>query len=104
MGNCNFSQKADCKRISTTVDVRYFWGKLFALGNVSDISKSCMCINTKYCLPLNSSIELLLQFNNRILTIPVKINGYSHTNTLQDSMSVDVLNPSKEYLEFMGAN
>lgn len=81
--------------------VRYFRGNLFTLGNVIGISESCICIKTKFCLPLNSIFELLLPWKRTVLDLPVRVSGFTHSNTLHDTMSVDVVNPSKEYSDFV---
>lgn len=100
MENCWFTGTRDCQQIASKVDVRFFWGKKLALGNVTEISENCMCINTHYCFPLNSSIELLVPFKKNILTIPVRVGSYRHTDSLHDTMYVEVLNPDRKYLEF----
>jgi hypothetical protein len=100
MAGCSFAKQTDCKKISSKVRVRYFWGKLFTLGNVIGISKTCICINTKFCLPLNSIFELLLPWERTVLDLPVRVSGFTHSNNLLDTMIVDVVNPSKKYSDF----
>jgi hypothetical protein len=103
MGSCNFSREADCKKLSSKVDVKYFWGKNLAFGNITDISKQCMCISTKFTFPLNSKIELLIPFKSKVFSVLSRVSGYEHTNSLYDNMSVEVLNCSQEYLEFVNS-
>lgn len=101
MENCEFIGKRDCTNISSKVDVRYFWGNMLALGNATSISKSCICINTKFCFPLNSRIELLIAFKKEVLEILARVSTYKHTDSLYDTMRVKVLNPSQEYSDFV---
>jgi hypothetical protein len=60
-----------------------------------------MCINTKYCIPLNSRIELFIPFRKKILTILASVSRYKNINSLYDTMYAEVLNPTQEYLEFV---
>lgn len=101
MEDCKCIGKRDCTSISSKVDVRYFWGNMLAVGNATSISKSCVCINTKFCFPLNSRIELLIPFKRRVLEILAKVSTYKHTDSLYDTMRVEVLNSSQEYSDFV---
>jgi hypothetical protein len=101
MESCKFKEEKDCKEISTKVDVRYFWGKTFALGNILGISKKCMCIKSKYCFPVNSNIELFLKNKKQIIDIFATVRSYKKANFRNDTMCVEVLNPSQEYSYFV---
>lgn len=103
MDNCWFIGGRDCKKTSSKIEVRYFWGNVLALGNITDISSNCMCINTKFSFPLNSRIELLIPFKKNVLTILARVSRYKHTDSLYDSMYVEVLNQNKDYLELLNA-
>ena len=98
---CEFKGEKGCKKTSLKLNAGYFFGSSLALGNITDISKSCMCINTRYCMPLSSMIKLFLTFKRNVLDISVKVNKFAHLNRLHDIMSVEVLNPSKEYIDFV---
>jgi hypothetical protein len=97
---CKLKGERDCRKTSLKVDAKYFWSSLLALGNVTDISKSCMCISTRYCVPLNSIFKLFLPFKSKILNIHVRVEGFEQANNNSDTMSVEVLNPSSEYVDF----
>jgi hypothetical protein len=98
---CELKEDYDCKKLSSKVEVRYFWSKTLALGNITDISKSCMCINTDFCFPLNSRIELLIPCRRNVLAILAKVSRYEHAGSLYDTMCVKVLNCSSEYSDFI---
>jgi hypothetical protein len=102
---CEFKEKKgcnDCKGMSSiVVDVEYFWSKKITIGNIENISKCCMCINTKYCLPLDSKIELFIPFKRKVLSMLARMSRYKHIDSLNDTMSVEVLNPSTAYLDFV---
>jgi hypothetical protein len=103
MGRCTLSGEFDCQKIPLNVDVKYLWGNRFALGNVTEISKSCVCIYTRFCFPIYSKIELLFPFKRNVITILSRVSGYKHIDSLYDTMHVEVLNPSQEYLEFVSS-
>lgn len=97
---CEFQGDKCCKKTSMKVDARYFWGSSLALGSVTHISKNCMCINTKYSIPLKSMINLFLPSKKKVLDIPVRIDSYTDANSHLDIMRVEVINPSYDYLEY----
>lgn len=101
MENCEFIGKRDCKKIHAKVDAQYFAGNILSLGTITGTSSICMCISTKFMLPVNSRIELLIPFKKNILTVPVKVNRYSHRDSLHEIMSVEILEPTSEFLEFV---
>jgi hypothetical protein len=91
----------DCKKIISNIDTRFFCCNSLYSGVVKEVSESCMCIETKCYIPLNSKTELLIPFNNNVLCIPVRVRGHLHTVCQHDVISVEILNPSPEYLEFI---
>jgi hypothetical protein len=98
---CEFKENKGCKEIFSKVDVRYFWSKIFALGNITGISKNCICIKSKYCFPLNSNIELLLPTKRKVIDILATVRRYKQVKFLNDTMCVEVINPSQTYSCFV---
>ena len=96
---CKFKSEKHCKEASLKINARYFCGSQLALGNVTNISKNCMCINTMYCIPLKSMFKLFLTFKRKVLDIPVRVSSYTDANSHHDTMIVDILNPPQQYLE-----
>jgi hypothetical protein len=45
--------------------------------------------------------ELLVPFQRKVLDIPVRVSRLAYINNLLDTMSVEVLSPSKEYTDFV---
>ena len=97
---CEFKGEKDCKEISLEVDARYF-GNTIDLGNITNIADSCMCIATEYCIPLKSFFKMLLPFKEEVLDVSVRVNRYEDTDSYHDTMSLDVLNPPSEYIDFV---
>ena len=101
MEDCEFGRERYCNKISLKVDARFFWAKMLALGDVTGISKNCICINTRFCFPLDSLIELFLPFKRKVLDLSVRVDKFRRKNSIHETMCVEVLNPSKEYLDFV---
>jgi hypothetical protein len=70
---------------------------------VNEISEGCMCIETDCFIPLNSKIELMIPFKIHTLNVPVRVKGHLHTECQHDVMNVEVLKPSREYLDFVNS-
>lgn len=98
---CTFKKDKGCNDICSKVKVRYFWGNTFDLGNVTGISKNCMCIKSNYCFPLNSNIELLLPTKRKVIDVLATVRRYKQVKFLNDTMCVEVLNPSLTYIGFV---
>ncbi len=103
MGSCEYVNEQACKQTSLKINARYFFGNTLALGDITNITDCCICISTKYCIPLNSIIKLFVPYKTNVLDIPVRVSRYLNRDSLHDVMCVDVLNPSKEYTDFAGS-
>jgi len=101
MEDCGFRREEYCNKISLKVDARFFWANMIALGDVTGISKNCICINTRFCFPLDSLIKLFLPFKRKVVDLSVRVDRLKRKNSLHETMCVKVLNPSKEYLDFV---
>ncbi len=101
MEDCEFRRERYCNKISLKVDTRFFWANMLALGDVTGISKNCICINTRFCFPLDSLIELFLPFKRKVINLSVRVDRFKRKNSLHETMCVEVLNRSKEYLDFV---
>ncbi len=96
---CENKDGKGCKK--TFSKVRYFSGSILYSGNVSDISRSCMCFNTKFCFPKHSMIKLQHRHNKTFdLNISVKRSNY--INNIH-YLRVEVLNPSLNYIDFVNS-
>lgn len=95
---CKDKEAKKCRETSLKIDAKYFWGSYLALGNVTDISVNCICIKTRYCIPLQSMINLFLPFKRKVIDIPVRVEDLAHSDTINEILTVKVLRPSQEYL------
>jgi hypothetical protein len=96
MDQCKFSDENDCRKISSKIEARNSSGSLVRSGNVTAISKRCMCVNTNHRFPENSTIRLQSHKKNILeLSVRVLISQYINCNY---KMSIEVLNPSLDYI------
>ena len=98
---CSLSEKRDCREMQMEIKARLFFGNLLSLGTSTEVSKHCMCIDTRYRFPLHSWINLLIPFNKDLMNIPCEISGFLEIDSLHDTMSIEILNPPEEYLELV---
>lgn len=90
----------DCKKALSGIQARYFCCHYLCKATVNEISECCMCIDTDCYIPLNSKIELLIPFKSHTLYVPVRVKGHLYTVCEHDVMSLEVLKPSLQFLDF----
>jgi hypothetical protein len=101
MKDCEITEERGCKETEVSIDARYFYGRILAFGAVKNLSESCMCINTKYCVPLNSVMQIIIRSKKENFSVPVRVCKYFKKNGRYDTISVNVLNASNEYVELV---
>jgi hypothetical protein len=101
MESCRITR--DCKKVLSIIEARYFCCNSLCRATVNEISECCMCIDTDCYIPLNSKIELLIPFKIHTLYVPVRVMGHLHTVCQHDVMCVEVLKPSRQYLDFVNS-
>ncbi len=70
-------------------------------GTVTNISRSGMCIKSNERLPINSDSEIFIPLMQDILDINIKVVRFITTDGIYYGMGVEVLNPSKNYFDFI---
>jgi hypothetical protein len=101
MAVCEYALKRGCKKIHYNVGARNFFGFFSSFGTVKNLSGNCICIDSKMCLPLNSTIQLHIPSKENTLNVSVRVEKYINAAGFHDTLTGKVLNPSKEYLEFV---
>jgi hypothetical protein len=99
MESCSVTR--DCKKVLSKIEARYFCCNFLYAAILNEISNSCMCIETDCFIPLNSKVELMIPLKKNVLSVPVRVKGHLRTAHKHDVMSVEILRPSKTYLEFV---
>jgi c-di-GMP-binding flagellar brake protein YcgR len=94
-------QRRNFHRIDSDVKVRFFCGNEFCSGIITNISEGGMFIRTKISFPFELKFKVIIYLKERLLTVPIKLNRLLRNNKSCDTMAVEVLNPQKDYLEFV---
>ncbi len=92
--------RVNCREISFKISARYSGNKI-NLGKAMNISETCICIETRYCFPLDSDINLLIPFEKDVLSVYGRVNSITHKHDINETISFDILNPSKEYIKYV---
>jgi len=99
-GSCEVVNEWACKQTSLRINAIHFFGKTIVLGNITSITDRCMCISTQYCVPVGSSINLLISYRKNLLVVPGTVARYLDREGADEAMCVEVCKSSTEYLEF----
>ena len=68
---------------------------------MTNCSENGMFINTKMCYPFDTRFQILIILKDEVLKVPVKVTRIVKTYDFFNGMSVELLNPSRKYLEFI---
>ncbi len=92
-----------CQRIPERLDVKFFVGNSLCSGIATNLSERGMCINTDMYVPCGANIKLLVVSKEKILNVMVTVKRLKllMTDSFCNTMGVAVLNPHREYLEFV---
>jgi hypothetical protein len=94
-------EKRRDKRIPAHIEAKFFFGNTLCSGIVTNVSECGMCIDTKMFLPFDANIELLISLENEVLNVPVSVKRVVMTDSFYDTMGLEVLNQSREYLKLV---
>jgi hypothetical protein len=93
--------KRDSERIFANLPLRFPCCNTFNSGKATNLSENGMYIDAEMCFPIKSSFEVLVELNDDILSIPVKIVRISKTGNSYKGMGVTLLNLPQKYLELL---
>ena len=96
-------EKRSFQRESTNQSVRLAWANEISSGTVTNVSGKGMFINTNMTLPIESELEILFSIKGKIIKLPAKVSRILKKGDVYDRMGVEIINPPKEYLEFLGS-
>lgn len=94
-------EKRSDQRIPVSIEIRFFYGKMFYSGTVSDISKKGMFINTAECIPPNYRIVIIIPYKNDLLTVNSSVSRLRQNSGHFDGMGIEILHPKNNYIEFV---
>lgn len=99
-------EKRTYKRVKAIVAARFLNGNSYyssGLGTIMNISENGMRIEACKCLPSNTEAKLIVYGRNKVLSVPIKVKRVIKNNGFYDAMGIEVLNPPKDYQEFVHA-
>jgi hypothetical protein len=91
------------ERIPVEIGIRLFCGNMFYSGTVLNLSIEGMHINTKSCFPIGTSIVIIVRKGKNLLQVNTKVKSLTRTNGCYDGMDVEILNLSKNYLDYVNS-
>lgn len=94
-------EKRRDKRVPSHIEATFFFGNTVCPGTVTNISEYGMCVDTRMFLPFDAHSEILISLKNEALNIPVSVKRVVMTDSFYDTMGLEVLNPTREYLELI---
>ena len=99
-------EKRSYPRITSTVSIKFLFGKKVYLGTVSNFSEKGMLIHSALHFPLewSNNFKVLIIVKDRRIAVPVKIVRLLEFEHYYNSIAVEVYEPPKEYLNFVESN
>ncbi len=94
-------EKRTYDRMPVGIDARFFCGKMFYSGTVFNLSAEGMHISTKKCFPLGTSIVVIFCHGKDLLQVNTKVKRLTRTNGCYCGMGIEILKPSKKYLNYV---
>lgn len=94
-------EKRAYERIPASIDARFLAGNSLYMVTIANLSENGVCINSDFCVPANSLFELFIPLNEIVLDIPVKVRRVAKEGVFYNTMGIEVLNQTGEYLEFV---
>jgi hypothetical protein len=94
-------KKRPFNKIRSNLKIRFFCSHSFCAGTVKSLSENAMFIETKMTLPIDRKFDVVICLREKLIKVPVRLRKLMGNNKSYDIMAVEVLNPQKDYLEFI---
>ena len=89
------------ERVESNLKSRFFYGNMFFAGTIENISEKGMFISSDTCLPEGSFFVVILREGEKLIKVIAKVKRNCKTEDVFDGMGVELLSPSKSYLEYV---
>ncbi len=96
-------EKRAHERIPVNLGIRFLCDDSLYSGIVTNLSEKGMCINAVMCLSFNPNAKIKITLKDEDLTVTVRVKRVLMTDSFYDTLGIEVLNPTKEYLEFVNS-
>lgn len=88
-------------KIRSNLKIKFFCSHSFCAGTLTGLSETGMLIETKMTFPFDRIFDVVICLRERLIRVHVRFRKLIGDNKSYDIMAVDVLNPQKDYLEFI---
>ena len=90
------------ERVPADIKIRFYSCNTDYSGTIKNISENGMFISTdKMLFPFDSTIEIIIPFNEKLLKVPVKVIRMTRSDDVFDGIGVKLLDNNHDYLEFV---
>ena len=96
-------KKRSVERILADFEARFLWHDTVNSGTLVDLSENGMLITTAACPPMRARFEVTIPLEDEVLKIPVKVRRVVKKENVYEAVGLEVINPPRRYLEFIGA-
>jgi hypothetical protein len=95
-------QRRAFERVPADIKIRFYSCNTDYSGTIKNLSENGMFISTdKMLFPFDSTIEIMIPFNEKLLKVPVKVVRMTRSDDVFDSIGVTLLDDHRDYLEFV---
>ena len=96
-------KKRAVARIPADLKAEFFWSDKAISGHIVDLSENGFLVKTNVCPAIKAKFDLNINLQDDVLKIPVKVRRIIKNDTNYDAIGVEILNPPREYLEYVDA-
>jgi Tfp pilus assembly protein PilZ len=97
-------QQRAFERVPANINIRFYTCDTDYSGTIKNISESGMFISTdKMLFPFDSTIEIIVPFEEKLLKVPVKVVRMTKTDDVFDGIGVELLDNHQDYLALVNS-
>jgi len=89
------------KRITVSLDARFFYGNLFYSGRILDLSEQGMFLNTRKCLPTGSMFVIVIRLEDELFKVLASVKRMKKGEGCYDGMGLELIKPSGHYKNYV---
>jgi hypothetical protein len=96
-------RNAVSEKIPSGIEVKFIFRNKVCSGTILNLTRNSMLIYSRLSCPANlrDDFKILVLLKEKRLVVPVRIKKLSAKDSRSNIIAVDVLNPSKDYLELV---
>jgi Tfp pilus assembly protein PilZ len=97
-------QQRAFERVPANITIRFYSCNTDYSGTIKNLSENGMFISTeKMLFPFDSTIEIIVPFEEKLLKVPVKVVRMTKTDDVFDGIGVALLDNHQDYLELVSS-